>query len=65
MINTSTNKCNASIIRRRGKRICHIGAIKNSRGFMINSIAGTSMGALIGGVFATGKLNEFKEWATI
>lgn len=43
----------------------HIGAIEEieSRGFIINSIAGTSMGALIGGVYATGKLNEFKEWA--
>ena len=43
----------------------HIGAIEEieSRGYMINSIAGTSMGALIGGVYATGKLNEFKEWA--
>ena len=43
----------------------HIGAIEEieSRGFSINSVAGTSMGALIGGVYASGKLNEFKEWA--
>jgi NTE family protein len=43
----------------------HIGAIEEieSRGYNINSIAGTSMGALIGGVYATGKLKEFKEWA--
>ncbi len=43
----------------------HIGAIEEieSRGYIINSIAGTSMGALIGGVYSTGKLNEFKEWA--
>jgi NTE family protein len=43
----------------------HIGAIEEieSRGFSINSVAGTSIGALIGGVYATGKLNEFKEWA--
>ena len=43
----------------------HIGAIEEieSRGYIINSIAGTSMGALIGGVYATGKMNEFKEWA--
>lgn len=42
----------------------HIGAIEEieKRGYVINSIAGTSMGALIGGVYATGKLNEFKEW---
>jgi NTE family protein len=43
----------------------HIGAIEEieQRGYKISSIAGTSMGALIGGVYATGKLNEFKEWA--
>jgi len=43
----------------------HIGAIEEieRRGYIINSIAGTSMGALIGGVYATGKLNEFKDWA--
>jgi NTE family protein len=43
----------------------HIGAIEEigSRGYTINSIAGTSMGALVGGVYAAGKLNEFKEWA--
>jgi NTE family protein len=44
--------------------LAHIGAIEEieSRGYVINSIAGTSMGALVGGVYATGKLNEFKEW---
>ncbi|HVN59118.1 MAG TPA: patatin-like phospholipase family protein [Bacteroidales bacterium] len=43
----------------------HIGAIEEieRRGYKICSIAGTSMGALIGGVYATGKLNEFKQWA--
>ena len=43
----------------------HIGAIEEieSRGYIINSIAGTSMGALVGGVYAAGKMNEFKEWA--
>ena len=30
--------------------------------YHITSIAGCSMGALIGGVYATGKLNEFREW---
>jgi NTE family protein len=42
----------------------HIGAIEEieKRGYSINSVAGTSIGALIGGVFATGKINEFKEW---
>ena len=42
----------------------HIGAIEEieSRGYKISSIAGTSMGALVGGVYAVGKMNEYKEW---
>ncbi|HET6556100.1 MAG TPA: patatin-like phospholipase family protein [Prolixibacteraceae bacterium] len=42
----------------------HIGAIEEieSRGYKIGSIAGTSMGALVGGVYAVGKMNEYKEW---
>ena len=44
--------------------LAHIGVIEEleSRGYKINSIAGTSMGALVGGVYAVGKLVEFKEW---
>jgi NTE family protein len=32
------------------------------QGYHISSIAGASMGALIGGVYAAGKLTEFREW---
>ena len=44
--------------------LAHIGAIEEleSNGYHITSIAGCSMGALIGGVYATGKLEEFREW---
>ncbi|MEA2043277.1 MAG: patatin-like phospholipase family protein [Bacteroidota bacterium] len=44
----------------------HIGVIEEleKQGFKIHSIAGTSMGAFVGGVYATGKLKEFKEWIT-
>ena len=44
--------------------LAHIGAIEEleSQGYHISSIAGSSMGALIGGVYAAGKLNEFREW---
>lgn len=44
--------------------LAHIGAIEEleSQGYHISSIAGCSMGALIGGVYAAGKLNEFREW---
>lgn len=44
--------------------IAHIGVIEElqKQGFEIISISGTSMGALVGGVFALGKMEEFKEW---
>ncbi len=44
--------------------LAHIGAIEEleSRGYEITSIAGTSMGALIAGIYACGKLQEAKEW---
>lgn len=40
----------------------HIGAIEvlQSHGYRITSIAGTSMGALVGGLFAAGKIDELK-----
>lgn len=43
----------------------HIGVIEEllSRGYSVHSIAGTSMGAVVGGVFAAGKLTEFTRWA--
>lgn len=42
----------------------HIGAIEvlEDYGYEIKSIAGSSMGALIGGLYACGKLNTYKEW---
>ena len=44
--------------------MAHIGAIEEleTQGFRITSIAGCSMGSLIGGVYAAGKLAEFREW---
>ena len=44
--------------------LAHIGAIEvlEEQGYHITSIAGCSMGALIGGVYAAGKLQEFREW---
>jgi len=44
--------------------MAHVGVIRylNEKGFMISSIAGCSMGALIGGVYAVGKLDEFERW---
>ena len=43
----------------------HIGVIieLRERGYEIVGIAGSSMGALVGGLQAAGKLDEFAEWA--
>ena len=43
----------------------HIGVINELRscGYEIVGIAGSSMGALVGGVYAAGSLDEFTEWA--
>lgn len=44
----------------------HIGAIEMlvERGYNIVAISGCSMGALIGGVFAAGKMKDYKDWVT-
>lgn len=43
----------------------HIGVIRaiEERGYAIRTIAGASMGALIGGVYAAGALDTYAEWA--
>ena len=43
----------------------HIGVINElqDRGYEIVGIAGSSMGALVGGLHAAGKLDEFAQWA--
>jgi len=42
----------------------HIGVIEEltARGYEINCIAGCSMGAVVGGIYAAGKLDEYREW---
>ena len=44
--------------------IAHIGVIEEleRQGFEIFAVSGTSMGALIGGVYALGKMEAYKEW---
>jgi NTE family protein len=44
----------------------HIGVIEVllEKGYKINSISGSSMGALIGAMLACGKLEEYKNWIT-
>ena len=44
----------------------HIGVIDEliSRGYEVVGVAGSSMGAMVGGLFAAGSLGEFTQWAT-
>lgn len=44
--------------------LAHIGAIRalEARGYEIKSITGCSIGALIGGLHAVGKLDEYADW---
>ncbi|MCF7502369.1 MULTISPECIES: patatin-like phospholipase family protein [Vibrio] len=46
--------------------LVHVGIIRwlIEHGYQIKSISGCSIGALIGGVYAAGKLDEFEEWVT-
>ncbi|OBT31810.1 patatin-like phospholipase family protein [Vibrio splendidus] len=46
--------------------LVHVGIIRwlIDHGYQIKSISGCSIGALIGGVYAAGKLDEFEEWVT-
>jgi NTE family protein len=65
MTEKTINKDVALVLSSGGARgLAHIGAIEEleAQGYRITSIAGCSMGALIGGVYAAGKLEEFREW---
>ncbi len=44
--------------------LAHIGAIDQllDMGYNIRSVAGTSMGALVGGMYAAGRLEDFRQW---
>lgn len=46
------------------KGLAHIGVIEEieAQGFRITAIAGSSMGALIGGIHAMGKLDVYRDW---
>ena len=44
--------------------MAHIGVIEELErsGYNITSIAGTSIGSMVGGFYSAGKLNDFKDW---
>jgi NTE family protein len=55
----------ALVLSRGGARgVAHIGVIEELRksGFTITSVAGTSMGAMVGGMLAKGSLSAFTDW---
>lgn len=62
---TKQNKSVSLVLGSGGARgLAHIGVIKwlEANGYVIRSIAGSSMGALIGGIYATGKLDIYEHW---
>ena len=65
-MNMDNNEKNVALVLASGgaKGYAHIGAIEAllDEGYTITSIAGTSMGALIGGIYAAGGLEEVKKW---
>ncbi|GLR64444.1 patatin-like phospholipase family protein [Marinospirillum insulare] len=66
-IRSSHNKRVALVLGSGGARgFAHIGVIEEleARGYEIVGISGCSMGALIGGFYAAGKLKEYKKWVT-
>ncbi|MDF2156378.1 patatin-like phospholipase family protein [Algoriphagus sp. CAU 1675] len=61
----SENKSISLVLSSGGARgMAHIGVIEvlEERGYKIREVVGCSAGALVGGIYAAGKLPEFKEW---
>ncbi len=59
------NKTVSLVLSSGGARgLAHVGVIEEleRRGYTITEIAGCSAGALVGGMYAAGKLPEFKDW---
>jgi len=65
MIKIKSKKTVSLVLGSGGARgLSHIGIIKwlVENNYEIKSISGCSVGALIGGIYAAGKLNEFEKW---
>lgn len=65
--NGSAGKRAAVVLGAGGARgLAHIGALQvlSESGFEISAIAGSSMGALVGGIHAAGRLDEYAEWVS-
>lgn len=65
MAKKNSSKNVALVLSSGGARgLAHIGVIDEliERGYNITSIAGSSMGALVGGLYATNNLDKFRDW---
>lgn len=65
-MSASSSKTVSLVLGSGGARgLAHIGVIRclEENGFQIASIAGCSMGALVGGIYAAGKLDLYERWA--
>lgn len=63
---SSSGKRVALVLGAGGARgIAHVGVIEaiEARGYEIAGIAGASMGSLVGGIYAAGRIREYTEWA--
>lgn len=63
---STTNKTVSLVLGSGGARgYAHIGVIRwiEEQGLEISSVVGCSMGALVGGCYAAGKLDEYADWA--
>ncbi len=64
-MNPNTGRNIALVLGSGGARgLAHIGVIKAllAQGFTIQSVVGCSMGALVGGVYAAGRLSDYETW---
>ncbi|WP_303722523.1 patatin-like phospholipase family protein [Malonomonas rubra] len=66
MIEDTKKRSTVSLVLGSGgaRGLAHIGVIEvlEEHGFAIESISGASMGALIGGIYASGKLEDYRNW---
>ncbi len=65
---TTTGSKKASLVLGSGaaRGLAHIGVIKclEEHGFDIQSVSGSSMGALVGGIYAAGELDLYSDWVS-
>jgi NTE family protein len=64
---SSPTKTSVSLVLGGGgaRGLAHVGVIRwlEQNGYRIDSISGCSIGALVGGIYGLGKLDEFTDWA--